>query len=262
MNKVKINYFLISLMLYSLSGCCAFVLSDTPDTLPDPDWIVHRVNPKQSMWNKDVSRIIVEIDRIDGTRPYTYSLKTLKETLKCQLKHINNIDIRYDDNISKNEYEHYFEEGEFKAKKFAKKHQSIQPGPNEYLIYLITTSHFSNEYAGLSVYLDSNKTMIVLDKNNIHRYAVLYLSNNSAEARVLTHEIGHALGLCHNPSHCQKINGGHCVNPWCCMYPRDFNWRFVLCNLWPAIIGSAEKDFCHECQEDLKKYDQSSHSLR
>ena len=257
MSYLKINYFFIffiGTITHCLNGCCAFVLSDTPDTPIDPEWIAHRVAPTQSLWNKKIKRVIIEIDRVDNRRPHSNSLKILKKVLLDHLPHVEDVDIRYDKPISIKEYESFFCDGKLNIEKLAKQHQNFQIARNEYLIYLLATPHFSNERAGMFTQLGNNKAMIVLDKKNIQHYAVLYLSEKSAEARVLMHEAGHALGLCHNPSHCLEIGGGHCTNPWCCMYPRDFNYRFILCNLWPAIIGRVNKDFCSECKNDLKKY--------
>lgn len=244
---------LLIICALTLNGCCSLWLSDMATTPKDDEWLsTHKI--PLFIWNKKFSKIKIEIDRVDGLRPHWNSVAHLKKILKEYLSHINQIEIQLDKTISLAQFKKHFTQGVYQPKSFAKEFQSLKTKKNEYLIYLIVVPEFSDDHAGLFVQLDERRAMITLSRNNIELYAYFYITNKSAEARVLQHELGHALGLCHNPEHSQLIDGGHCTRPWCNMYKRDFNWRFVLCNLWPAIIGTVEKDYCECCKNDLLQY--------
>jgi hypothetical protein len=72
------------------------------------------------------------------------------------------------------------------------------------------------------------------------------VSKGKAEEFALKHELGHVLGLCKNPDHC---DGAHCRDHECRMYKSP-----GLLPTFGLLFGSrVEKQLCAECQKDLER---------
>jgi len=77
---------------------------------------------------------------------------------------------------------------------------------------------------------------------------ILWITGVKQEASVLTHELGHGVGLATNPGH---SNSGHCTNAWCLMYDGVDARTFFLYFFPTLFTGYLPMDWCGDCRRDL-----------
>src|SRR5204863_7382564 len=94
-------------------------------------------------------------------------------------------------------------------------------------------------------YADGHQ-QIVFSAEGIGAMQGLFFSQRDAWILVLTHELGHALGVPAGAGHAWQ--DGHCTNPRCVMYPqRDF--RSTIAAVF--ALGPPHA-FCKDCRAELR----------
>jgi hypothetical protein len=93
--------------------------------------------------------------------------------------------------------------------------------------------------------LENQHQQIVLNAAGIHAMTSPFLTDRDAWVLVLTHEMGHVLGVPANAAHTWQ--NGHCTDPHCVMYPRT-DARAVLAAIFSFGIPNG---FCEKCRAEL-----------
>ncbi|HEX3359084.1 MAG TPA: hypothetical protein VHS31_19040 [Tepidisphaeraceae bacterium] len=99
---------------------------------------------------------------------------------------------------------------------------------------------------GLFSRFDDQHQQIVLNAAGIHAMTSPFLSERDAWAIVITHELGHAMGVPAGAGH--SWEDGHCTNPRCVMYPR-MDMRSILAAVFSL---GPPRGFCDQCRAELE----------
>jgi hypothetical protein len=100
---------------------------------------------------------------------------------------------------------------------------------------------------GFSTPLEDGSHLVVLYATGIEEVANIFVNRERAYELVLTHEMGHTLGVPHRLSH--KWSQNHCTNPDCLMYPKP-----DLSSVLTAIITfQIHDDYCQTCKDEIKE---------
>lgn len=101
-------------------------------------------------------------------------------------------------------------------------------------------------------FADSDRTNIVAyNATNINKAPVI--SDTQAWKIVLTHEVGHRLGVPANEDH---NKAGHCTSRECVMYARP-DWQAVV----SVLFNGMPYDFCDKCKAELEDGKKSCDSM-
>jgi hypothetical protein len=194
-------------------------------------------------------RLLIELDRVEGSRPRPRALRTFLLRLDRYLDKPGGIELRVDAPLPRSEWQ---EDGPAirrlavrNRSHFARAGQSslhVLYGPSYgkyrgYTWLRATMSRYSTRYRAPLV-------LVLQDRLK----PILWLTGVKQEASVLVHELGHAVGLVTNPGH---GSGGHCTNAWCLMYD-GVDARTFLLYLFPTLFtGYLPLDWCGDCRRDL-----------
>jgi predicted Zn-dependent protease len=96
---------------------------------------------------------------------------------------------------------------------------------------------------GLAFGQSSHPHIVAYNSININNAPVI--TDNQAWKIVLTHEVGHRLGV---PANSDHNKAGHCTSRECIMYARP-DWQAVV----SVIFHGMPYDFCHKCKAELKE---------
>jgi len=196
-------------------------------------------------------RLLVEIDRVEGTSPRPGALRTFLNRIERYLDKPDGIRLVVDDVIPASEWE----EKERSIRKLAKRYRSVATQDPEHTAVLhVIYAPRLGKYRGFcwsrKNYDDTeaphDNALIVLLQHNIK--PILWVTGVKQEGSVLIHELGHALGLSSNPGHSDK---GHCTNAHCLMY-NGVDARTFFLYFFPALFaGHLPLDYCADCRADL-----------
>ena len=196
-------------------------------------------------------RLLVEIDRVEGTSPRPGALRTFLKKVERYLDKPGGIQLVVDDIIPASEWE----ESERSIRKLARRYRSVTAQDPEHTAVLhVIYAPRLGKYRGFcwsrknydDVVAPHDNALIVLLQGNIK--PILWVTGVKQEASVLIHEMGHALGLSSNPAHSYK---GHCTNAHCLMY-NGVDARTFFLYFFPTLFtGYLPLDFCSDCRADL-----------
>ena len=202
-------------------------------------------------------RLIVEVDRVEGTAPRPLALRHLLEKLELYTDKPGGIALVLDDVIPAEEWE--AEAGAVRS--LALKYRSIHadaPGPggaeDQAAVVHVLYAPSWKKYRGYSWprgimrkqsrRYDAPLVIVLQDRLG----SIAWVSGARQEGSVLIHEMGHAFGLATDPGHSTR---GHCTNARCLMY-NGVDVRTFLLYFWPTLLtGYLPLDFCGDCRADL-----------
>jgi len=107
---------------------------------------------------------------------------------------------------------------------------------------LTCSQNKNRQLRGLAYQNDRRFNVVAYNATTINKAPVI--SDVQAWKIVLTHEIGHRLGV---PASVTHNKAGHCNNRECVMYARP-DWQAVL----SVLIHGMPYDFCDDCKLELK----------
>ena len=234
---------LLLLALATLAGCAS---------LPKP------TGPEADAWRDrrlleaaPASRLLVEVDRVEGTSPKPRALRKLALRLRDILDKPDGIRVVVDDVIPGEEWDGT----DRTARKLARSHRSLEkPRPGDLAVTHVLYAPSMGNYRGyaftrqvMSRHSPGYEAPLLIILQDRLR-SILWITDVRQESSVLVHEFGHALGLVGDPSH---GDGGHCTNAWCSMYPGIDARSFAL-YFWPTLFtGYLPMRYCADCRADL-----------
>jgi hypothetical protein len=243
MKHLLINF----LLILALVGC----------TLPpksfDHDAESQRVN-KELVCAKEIYLQPISINGAKAPQAsFDFFVKKLKKytTKNIVVRKILNLTIEKD---IINDFIHYFEISHslgFLSEKdreaFIKMENSFSMDGNSILMFyspvLFWTLDAKDEKRGLAFTNNKLYNMVVFNESSINKSPVI--SDIQAWKIVLTHEIGHHLGVPAKKTHNKAV---HCTSRECVMYAQP-DWQSVV----SVLFNGMPYDFCALCQAELKE---------
>jgi hypothetical protein len=207
----------------------------------------------------EAPRLIVEVDRVEGTSPRPIALRFLLQRLALYTDKPGGISIVLDDVIPRDEWAPDAQA----IRRLALRYRSISstaPGPQgatrsepAAVIHVIYAGSWKR-YRGYSWpratmrrqsrRYDAPLVIVLQDR----LASIAWITGARQEGSVLIHEIGHTFGLASNPGHSTE---GHCTNAHCLMY-NGVDARTFFLYFWPTLLtGYLPLDFCGDCRGDL-----------
>ena len=197
------------------------------------------------------SRIVVEVDWIEGSEPEEYALRALARWLRrVSDRRPEAIEVRKGREIPRT--------GDGRKALVEAVTTNARPGqhPDAYYVYVLYWDRFER-YRGVcwpSGTLDDavDLPVVTMFVRPIERDSALWLTRRKVEAAVLVHEFGHLAGLvtsgrAFGPSG----RAGHCPDPACRMY-WGVDRASIRANLLPALcLGKLPLRFCRACEAEL-----------
>jgi len=231
------------LALTATAGCASLPRPSGPEA---PAWRdVAVIEPAPA------SRLLVEIDRVDGTQPRPRALRKLALALRRDVHKPGGIRIVVDDVIEADQWQ----ESDAVIRKLARKHRSLAlPTPGGlatiHVLYGPRWRRFRG-YAWTRTVMNRTSpryeaSLVVILQEQLR--SILWITDVRQEASVLVHEVGHTLGLVGDPSHGA---GGHCTNAWCSMYDGVDARTFALYFFPTLFTGYLPLRYCADCRLDL-----------
>jgi len=231
------------LCLFASSGCAHLPMPEGPAGPGTRDLLYLEPAP--------ATRLLVEIDRVEGTSPRPRALGTFLSRVQRYIDKPEGIRLVVDDVIPAEEWA----EDDRSIRKLAKRYRSIEPQDKHstavlHVIYAPRYGKYRGFCWSRKKPSDTDKlddsALVVLLQGNIK--PILWVTGIKQEASVLVHEFGHALGLASNPGHSNK---GHCTNAECLMY-NGVDARTFFLYFFPTLFtGYLPLDFCADCRADL-----------
>lgn len=203
------------------------------------------------------SKVVLEVDWVEGVAPHPAALKGLKKTLAHYLPEGKQIEIELDDEIPAAEWDSISGEPSEKAEILARwLDHDPRDWENYEFVYLVYVPD-PGDYVGLAtqLYLDSDAGLRVVPTlfihlNSIARESFLWITTRKVEQAILVHEMGHILGLVSGLDHVEKDNPRHCTEPQCVM--AHFRTRSQIYNALPAMFaGKIPDDYGNKCRDDI-----------
>ena len=230
-------------VLAALCGCASLPRPSGPE---QPAWRdVRVIEPAPA------SRLLVEIDRVEGTQPRPRALRKLALHLREIADKPGGISFVVDDVIPAERWQ----ESDRVIRGLARSFRSLeQPTPGS-----LATVHvvYGPRFHGYRGFAWTRKVMgrtapryeasLILVLQERLR-SILWITDVRQEASVLVHEFGHTLGLVGDPSH---GSDGHCTNGWCSMYDGVDARTFFLYFFPTLFTGYLPLRYCADCRDDL-----------
>ncbi|MDQ7780713.1 MAG: hypothetical protein RDV41_13545 [Planctomycetota bacterium] len=204
--------------------------------------------PVQLLSPTHCARLVVEIDYVKGCKPSDCAIDGLKEMLGKFCDKPAGIEVVVDEELT--DIEPRAAISDANCAELRKQHESLRAGEKTaklYVLFVPFLSDYKHRQKGSRGWC--REDLIVIAREELRTYAFAFITLAKVERRVLVHEAGHALGLVSNDKHEYRA---HCVDPTCVMY-YDLDFRSVIANLLPAVLGSLPYDFCSDCRADMKK---------
>ena len=243
-----------------LVGCrAAFRYPVEPYTSerPKQETLLKGMNPF-ILTNLVSTRVVVEIDWIEGHEPHPKAIEGIKETLREVCPPDKEIVVYLDDEIPLSEWE--AASGDFLERAPAlAAHLDHLPdvGSGEELIWVLFVPG-RDELLGwasqVGVERDDRLSMVstlFVFPDRIKKQAQLWIGPGRIQRAVAVHELGHELGLVSHPDHQERGNPGHCTEPHCVMAHQRLRGQFY--NALPALFAGKIPDaYGDKCRADLE----------
>jgi len=208
------------------------------------------------------SRIVVEIDWVEGYRPTEKAVDALEAVLLEHCEPGKQVDVRLDETIPRAEWS--AAAGRQGLEGLVARYLDADPGEWDraeivYVLYapdsrpwyeepvsgMTDRVIFRREEAVLSV------RTVLLFTDEIRHDAMLWVGASKVERSTLVHEMGHVIGLVTNPDHLQRDRPGHCNVARCVMHKPGGRAGFV--NGLPALFaGRIPSRYGKRCVEDIE----------
>ncbi len=233
----------ITVVCLALGSGCAHL--PKPDGEPGP-------SKRDSLYldPSPASRLVIELDRIEGANPRPRALAIFLERLNKTLDKPGGIDLVVEPPVPRDRWE----PDPPKIRKLARELRSI-PIPSDdvvplHVLYAPRLRKFRG-YTWMRSYMsrgapDYGAAFLLILREPLK--PILWITGVRQEAGVLLHEAGHALGLASNPGHSTKL---HCTNAWCLMYDGVDARTFFLYFFPTLFTGYLPLDYCRDCRRDL-----------
>jgi hypothetical protein len=229
--------------LAMLCGCASLPRPSGPEAAA---WRDHRaLDPAPAR------RLLVEIDRVEGTMPRPRALRRFALALRDIVDKPDGITLVVDDLIPAGEWT----ESDRVIRALARRTRSLElPTPGS-----LATVHilYGPEFHGYRGFAWTRQVMhkggpryeapLILVLQGRLR-SILWITDVRQEASVLVHEFGHTLGLVGDPSH---GSDGHCTNGGCSMYDGVDARTFFLYFFPTLFTGYLPMRYCADCRADL-----------
>lgn len=238
--------------LRRLCALLAILVTAGCATLPRPS------GPEGPAWRDDrmleadpASRLLVEIDRVEGTEPRPRALKMFMKRLRFYADKPDGIEVVLDDRIPADRYE---PTGRTIRRLARQVRSRARHRPKDLAILHVLYAPEYGRYRGYawsrplmvktSARYDAALILILQDRLK----PIAWVTGNRQEGSVLAHEFGHTLGLVGDPGHGMD---GHCTNAHCSMYD-GVDARTLFLYFWPTLFtGYLPMSFCGDCLGDL-----------
>ncbi len=241
-SKTVLIIILLHIIVISNAGCFE---SDNPPVLGD--------YAKHYLQDSKYTRLIVEIDYVDGYAPSNVALDTLESRIKsyCDKEEVLILQKRF--STSKSSYsEDDIKNLEDEQRDYHNKGSDVVA----YVLYLNGAYQKDDDVLGLA-YGPSSIAIFKekIDSINIPFWATSLVDHTDYEKSVLVHEFGHLLALV-NIGYESEINHEssythHCVHDDCVMYHSVETVSIITLITQDEPIPPS--DFCTDCRDDLSK---------
>lgn len=258
-------------------GCAGWLADSADENSGAPDvWISESL--RQPIWDVALQAVGIELDWVEGAKPCDQSIDSMKGAIEAYCPHASKVEVQWGVEIPARDREKFFA----KASAWEQGPRILSSGPGNWRdrfgVSPGDTDASEPRQGTLEPIPQSTLLLWVISDNNPEWYGVLgysfrlrrqcgigirlnrprvedetFLCYTTAriESRTLVHELGHHLGLVHNPSH---RHSGHCTHPSCVMYGGSrASLKFVLANALPGMVGQAQSSYCGDCEEDLRR---------
>ena len=239
----KTAYWALLALIGTLTGCASLPSPTGPEA---PAWRDVRVIEAEP-----ASRLLVEVDRVEGTEPKPRALRKLALNLRSSVDKPEGITIVVDDLIEAERWD----ESDKVIRKLARSTRSLsRPSPGSLVTVHVLYGPRFRGYRGFAWTRNvMNRTTPKYDASLIlilqdQLKSILWITDVRQEASVLVHEFGHTLGLVGDPSHGAA---GHCTNAWCSMYDGVDARTFFLYFFPTLFTGYLPMRYCADCRSDL-----------
>lgn len=206
-------------------------------------------------------KVVVEVDWVEGCEPAPLTLDGLKRILEKYGPPGRPVEIRRSDRIPRSEWD-ALPKGDrddpVEALVSAHADPTEEPGvEHRYVIFApragrsglfgysrtwwVERDGATREVSGVAIFRDTHA-----------RYDILWVSLDEIERMSLIHEFGHQLGLVADPRHerSHPSHRIHCTRLDCVMaHPTRRLW---FRNLWRGVFDVWLRDYCPECQAEIR----------
>lgn len=230
----------------------ALVFACSCATLPHPDGPYGpSVRDARLLDPAPASRLVIEVDRVEGIQPRAWALATFLSRVDRYLDKPGGIELVVEGTIPAAEWE-----ADGRAiRRLALRHRSLRPEDAESVaaIHVVYGPRWGS-YRGYTWTAETmakysrryRAPLIVVLADTLH--PILWITGRRQEASVLVHELGHCVGLATDPGH---SHGGHCTRASCLMYD-GVDARTVALYFFPTLFGGyLPLDWCRDCRFDL-----------
>jgi hypothetical protein len=214
--------------------------------------------------NLVASDVRVEIDWISGAAPSALGLETFRRVLQDHAAPGKRIEVRLDDEIPDSFWRTCADADG--PRRIAERFLDADPAAWEqyeivYVLYAPRSGSWYEEedVSGMTATLTVLRgeraheiRAVLIFAERIRRDSLLWITPPRIERAIVTHELGHVLGLVCNPLHAQREHPGHCARAGCVMNQPGL--RSQLRNALPALFaGRVPHDYCERCRADLDR---------
>jgi predicted outer membrane lipoprotein len=201
----------------------------------------------------------IEVDYFAGFRPSEQALETLLAIAERYCEKPGGIRLVVDEQIP---LPAKGERTRDALRELGRKHCGLQASAGVLPLYILYADYFPGRgtLATADAALPSRGRIpsILMYREVIEANARLHISGTEIETHTLVHEFGHLLGLAENPAHQAKNAAFHCTRPECAvaggLTTGKAVWANFVYNPFRLIFGNMPKDYCVECQADLRVY--------
>jgi hypothetical protein len=205
------------------------------------------------------SELQIEVDYFEGFRPSERALETMLAIAERYCEKPGGIRLVVDEQIPLPAEGERTRDG---FREIGRKHCGLQAEPDVLPLYILYADHMP----GSGTLATANAALpplgripsILMYREVIEANAMLHITGIEIETHTLVHEFGHLLGLANNPAHQAKHASFHCTRPECAVAgglgTGKAVWANFVYNPFRLIFGNMPKDYCVECQADLRVY--------
>jgi predicted Zn-dependent protease len=244
MRDRKVAILITTLMILTLllsSGC--FESDSSPPVLGD--------YAKAYLQDKKYTRLIVEVDYVEGYSPTPSVLDTLRERID---RYCDKEDIPMDtDSIPKTQSSYSLDD----IKALEKEYKDFVKTRSDIVVYILYLNGFYSDNSNvLGVAYGPGSVAIFkekIDDINIPPGAELFIDSSDYEKSVVVHEMGHLLALVNigykSEADHESTNAHHCKFDDCVMY-----YKIETVSIYDLITQENPEppsDFCQDCRNDL-----------
>lgn len=248
-------WLVVSASVVSASGCAGRARRPVPETkgaTAERPLAPARMN-RALLGSGEATRIVVEVDWIEGSEPEAHALRALRRWLeRASGRPGGAIEVRRGRVIARPATG----TGREALVEAVAANARAAEHPDAYYVYVLYWDRFER-YRGVcwppgALDDDIEVPVVTMFVRPIERDSALWLTRRKVEAAVLVHEFGHLAGLVTSGrSVGPDGRAGHCPDPACRMY-WGVDRASIRANLLPALcLGRLPLRFCEACEAEL-----------